>query len=69
MAIQKKPTRQKKERPSNCTLCGYDKIALVRTGIREDANAEVYGCTNCGFQFLPPPDYDLRTYYLSLIHI
>jgi SAM-dependent methyltransferase len=65
MAIsqQKKAPRQKKEQPSNCTLCGHDKIALVRTGIREDPAAEVYGCMNCGFQFLAPPGYDLRTYY------
>ena len=60
---QKKATLKKKERPSSCTLCGYNKIALVRTGIREDADAEVYGCLNCGFQFLSSPDYDLRAYY------
>ena len=50
------------ERMTTCPLCQSLDADVIRVGIRENPNAEVYGCS-CGLQYIAPPFDDPQAYY------
>ncbi len=46
-----------------CTLCAAPNTVVIRKGVRDNPDEPVRVCNSCGFLFLEPPAYDLRTFY------